>query len=239
MRAKFSILFLPFFTSSSLDSDDQFRAFQNKNRKIQSSMILLGGGGGGQPAAGISFSQRMSLLEKVAFYRPLANVPSNANNHVDEQHHRYLACDCKGIECDQQIEAFYEEIRRAVKNARAIMLQEIQNNSQRRDDSVGGAATASAAAAAAAATSSAIFNKQFDDTSECREFLRVQYNLNNLYKQELELICKTCKQQRQELLKQIDMLKAKLQNYEDKLKSGGQTGEMVSDLKKFSHFFWL
>lgn len=201
-------------------------------------MILLGGGGGvgNQPVTGISFSQRMSLLEKVAFYRPLANVPSTTNNHVGEQHHRYLACDCKGIECDQQIEAFYEEIRRAVKNARAIMLQEIQNNSQRRDDSVAGAATASAAAAAVPSSSSA-FNKQFDDTSECREFLRVQYNLNNLYKQELELICKTCKQQRQELLKQIDILKAKLQNYEDKLKSAGQTGEMVSELN-FSQFLF-
>lgn len=191
-------------------------------------MILLGGN---QPA-GMSFSQRMSLLEKVAYYRPLANVPSNAN-HIVEQH-RYLACDCKGFECDQQIEAFYEEIRRAVKNARTIMLQEIQNNpqvnGQRRDDV---AATTTTAAAAAAASSSS-FNKQFDDSSECREFLRVQYNLNNLYKQELELICKTCKQQRQELLKQIDMLRVKLQNYEDKLKSGGSAGEMVSDFVFFS-----
>lgn len=198
-------------------------------------MLLSGGGGVNQPAAGISFSQRMSLLEKVAFYRPLANVPPTSKHHAGEQQHRYLACDCKGFECDQQIEAFYEEIRRAVKNARAIMLQEIQNNSQRRDDSVAGAATASTAAAAAAA-SSAFFNKQLDDTSECREFLRVQYNLNNLYKQELELICKTCKQQRQELLKQIDMLKAKLRNYEDKSKSDGRTGEMVSD---HLHFFDL
>lgn len=199
-------------------------------------MVLLNGGGGvgvvggtgNQPVAGMSFSQRMSLLEKVAFYRPLANVPSNANNHLVEQHHRYLACDCKGFECDQQIEAFYEEIRRAVKNARAIMLQEIQNNpqvnGQRRDDS-------SAAGVGTSAAAPSAFHKQFDDTSECREFLRVQYNLNNLYKQELELICKTCKQQRQDLLKQIDMLKAKLQNYEDKLKSDGQTGEMVSSFE--------
>lgn len=180
-------------------------------------------GGNTNPSGGISFSQRMSLLEKVAFYRPLANVPPTNATHTAEQH-RYVACDCRGFECDQQIEAFYEEIRRAVKNARAIMLQEIQNNPQ----ISGGAHDTVAAAAAATAATSPTYHQQIDDTSECREFLRVQYNLNNLYKQELELICKTCKQQRQELLKQIDMLKAKLQNYEDKLKSHGRSaGEMV------------
>ena len=53
-----------------------------------------------------------------------------------------------------------------------------------------------------------------NDSSECREFLRVQYNLNNLYKQELEYVCKSCKDQVQELSTEIDELKNKLADYE-------------------------
>lgn len=192
-----------FALCSSLDSDENFRTFQHKNKRIQSSMMLLAS----HPPNAMSFSQRMSLLEKVAYYRPLVNVVPNTD---DTNRHRYLACDCKGFECDQQIDQFYEEIRRAVKNARSIMLQEIQTNPQigsGRDDASG--------------------NKCFDDSSECREFLRVQYNLNNLYKQELEMICKTCKKQRQDLLKQIDMLKSRLQSYEDKYKTDGSSDERV------------
>lgn len=169
-----------------------------------------------QPAT-ISFSQRMSLLEKVAYYRPLANVSPKTN---EPEPHRYLACDCNGFECDQQIEMFYEEIRRAVKTARSLMLQEIQKNPQigsTHDD--------------------ASLNKCFDGSSECREFLRVQYNLNNLYKQELEMICKTCKKQRQDLFKQIDMLKSKLQSYEDKYKSDGAIAGKVPIYFRFFKLF--
>lgn len=157
----------------------------------------------------MSFSQRMSFLEKSAYYRPLANVPQTSN---DVDGHQFLACNCNGFDCDQQNEAFYEEIRNAVKNARSILLQEIQNNSRikisRDNDSK--------------------FSKYFEETGECRELLRVQYNLNNLYKQELELICKTCKRQQQELLKQIDNLKSKLQKYEDKCKDNASNDQQVA-----------
>lgn len=161
-------------------------------------------------AVGISFSQRMSLLEKVAYYRPLMNV--TASKGANTNRHRYLECDCNGIECDQQIELFYEEIRRAVKNARSIMLLEIQRNPQIGASQVEGS-----------------IGKYMDDSSECREFLRVQYNLNNLYKQELELICKTCKVERAELLKQIDLLKSKIQSYEDKFNAAETIDKTVSD----------
>lgn len=147
-----------------------------------------------------SVSKRFSLLEKVAYYRPLTiNTTSHSN---DMNSHRFLACDCVGFECDQQNEVFYEEIRRAVKNARSIMIQEIQNNSQSGNDN----------------SNCSVFDKCIDDTTECRELLRVQYNLNNLYKQELEIICKVCKKQRHDLLKQIDNLKSKLSSHEEKLK---------------------
>lgn len=155
----------------------------------------------------MSFSQRMSFLEKSAYYRPLVAPPPN-----DVNAHRYLACNCNGFDCDQQNEIFYEEIRRAVKNARSILLQEIQNNCQ-----IG-----------SGHDNDSEFNKYFDESRECREFLRVQYNLNNLYKQELELICKTCKKQRQELLKQIDNLKSKLQSYEDKCKANALNDQQVT-----------
>ncbi|XP_055310223.1 uncharacterized protein LOC129573573 [Sitodiplosis mosellana] len=192
---------------SSLDSEENFHLFINKNRKIQNSMMLLDS----YRPESMSFSQRMSFLEKAAYYRPLAYVAAPPMSS-DVDNHRFLACNCNGIDCDQQNELFYEEIRRAVKNARSILLQEIQNNPQ-----VGSGRNDSE------------FDQYLDESSECREFLRVQYNLNNLYKQELELICKTCKKQRQELLKQIDDLKLKLQNYEDKCKASGQQFELETD----------
>lgn len=74
----------------------------------------------------ISFSQRMSFLEKIAFYRPLTYILPKSNE-VDCQNH-FLACDCKEFECDHQSEMFYQEIRGAVKIARSLILQEIQDN---------------------------------------------------------------------------------------------------------------
>lgn len=56
-----------------------------------------------------------------------------------------------------------------------------------------------------------------EDSSDCREFLRVQYNLNSLYKQELEFMCKSCKEQTEALLNEIDGLKEKLERYEEKI----------------------
>lgn len=155
-----------------------------------------------------SFSKRLNLLEKHAYYRPLANIVSTSNGM---NNHRMLSCDCTGFECDQQNEIFYDEIRRAVKIARSIMLQEIQSNPQGGNDQGNGST----------------FNQFIDDSSECREFLRVQYNLNNLYKQELEIICKVCKKQRQDLIKQIDNLKSKLQMYEEKLQEKKINNEEV------------
>lgn len=165
-----------------------------------------------------SFSKRMSFLEKAAYYRPLACVAPRISNDMNS--HRFLACNCNGFDCDQQNEIFYEEIRKAVKNATSILLQEIQNNSQFGN---GG-------------DNDSESNKYFDDSSECREFLRVQYNLNSLYKQELQLICKTCKQQRQELLKQIDNLKLKLQSYEDKCKANRPKNQLEKDRMLFINY---
>lgn len=160
----------------------------------------------------MSFSRRMSFLEKTAYYRPLAYVAPQPQIPSELDSHRYLACNCNGFDCDQQNEIFYEEIRRAVKNAKSILLQEIQNKPQ------GGSGY----------DNDSEFKKYFDESSECREFLRVQYNLNNLYKQELESICKTCKKQRQDLLKQIDNLKSKLQSYEDKYKESASNEQLVN-----------
>lgn len=158
-----------------------------------------------------SFSKRLNLLEKYAYHRPLANIVSTSN---DMNNHRILSCDCTGFECDQQNEIFYDEIRRAVKIARSIMLQEIQSNLQGVNDQGNGST----------------FTQFIDDSSECREFLRVQYNLNNLYKQELEIICKVCKKQRQDLIKQIDNLKSKLQMYEEKIQEKQfNNGEVISN----------
>lgn len=152
-----------------------------------------------------SFSQRMSCLEKAAYYRPLSYVTSNSNRFNS---HRSLECDCNGFECEQQNEVFYEEIRRAVRNARSIMFQEIQTYPKFENGHYGNHAE---------------YNKYFDDSSECREFLRVQYNLNNLYRKELEMICKKCKNQRQELMKEINNLRVKLQKCED----NSRTSEVI------------
>lgn len=201
-RNKFGFHEIPSFHSS-LDSEENFRMFHNKNKKIQNSMMLFESH---QPIS-MTFSQRMSLLEKVAYYRPLVNSSTMTN---EMSSHRFLPCDCKSFECDQQ-KVFYEEIRNAVKNARAIMLQEIQNNPQTRNDQ----------------DNDSEINKYFDDSSECREFLRVQYNLNNLYRKELEIICKTCKKQRQELQKQIDSLRLKLQSYECKEIANNENEQVI------------
>lgn len=159
------------------------------------------------------FTKRLKLLERAAYYRPLVNasqITQKNNNNTNNDH--ILACSCIGFECDQQNEHFNEEIRKAVKNAKSILLKEIQKNPQvntsRDDNSIG-------------------LNKYYDDSSECREFLRVQYNLNNLYKQELEWMCKTCKKQTHELLKEINCLKKKLLLYEDKLKINKSMADLV------------
>lgn len=138
------------------------------------------------------FSQRLGLLEKIAYYRPLGNIISDANN----ARHHALPCNCSSVECDQQNEAFHEDIRKAVKNARSIMLQEIQTNPQRTNYQ----------------ESEISFNQKLDNYDECREFLRVQYNINNLYKQELEVICQKYRAQKQNYLKQIEVLREKIQN---------------------------
>lgn len=200
-----------------MDSEENFRLFQSKNKEIQNSMMLFES----HRSPSKTLSKRLSLLEKVAYYRPLANVLSTSN---DMKKHRILSCDCSGFECDQQNEMFYEEIRRAVKNARSILLQEIQTNPQDGTDQ----------------GNFSSFNKFFDDSSECREFLRVQYNLNNLYKQELEIICNVCKKQRHDLLKQIDNLKSKIQIYEEKLQGTQLNSEAkVIEFCGYSKNVWV
>lgn len=184
---------------SSLDSDENFRLFHSKNKELQNSLLLSDA----QQAASMSFAQRFTLLERAAYYRPLVNVAINPNSTHDDH---FLECNCTGFECDQQNQDFYEEIRRAVKNAKSLLLKEIKENGYYSSRSGGG-------------DDSKISGRYFDDSSECREFLRVQYNLNNLYKQELELVCKTCKVQTQTLLKEIDSLKQQLQSHQDQLKA--------------------
>lgn len=155
----------------------------------------------------MDFSQRLNLLERAAFYRPLTNLPHSNEPNADH----YLACNCTGIECDRQNKTFYDEIRKAVETAKMLLLKEIKAN-------VGTDLTISETQKLSS----------IDDSSECREFLRVQYNLNNLYKQELELVCKSCKNQTQQLINEIDVLKTKIQNYEDKLRYfESDNGEMV------------
>lgn len=69
-----------------------------------------------------------------------------------------------------------------------------------------------------------------DETSDCREFLRVQYNLNNLYKQELEMMYKSCNDQTDALMTEVDNLREKLQKYEEKINTLELTSsEMVSN----------
>lgn len=174
---------------SSFESDENFRAFQHKNKELQSSLLYQN--------APMSFMQRMSLLERTAYYQPLVSQKANTTAATEDH---YVACNCAGFECDQQTEHFYEAIRKSVKAAKTILLKEIQENleSNRNDSSP--------------------FPRFVDDSSECREFLRVQYNLNSLFKQELEMVCKTCKKQTQQLLNEIDALKLKLDACKEKLK---------------------
>lgn len=194
---------------SSLDSDENFRIFRNKNKELQSSLLLFDP----QQASTMNFTERFNLLERAAYYRPLVNVAANPINTNDDH---FLACNCAGVECDQQNQHFYDEIRKAVKNAKLLLLKEIKENGFYSSRSGG--------------DDSKISSRYFDDSSECREFLRVQYNLNNLYKQELEYVCKTCKTQTQRLLKDIDALKYQLQRYEEKLKAA----ELNNSVRFFS-----
>lgn len=136
-------------------------------------------------------------------------VKSTHSHNTNENH--FLACNCNGFDCDQQTEHFYEAIRNSVKNAKVILLNEIQDNLN----------------TSISNTDSSALNKYFDDSHECREFLRVQYNLNNLYKKELEMVCKTCKKRIHQLLNEIDSLKSKLESCNEKLKMAEETENRV------------
>lgn len=189
---------------SSFDSDKNFRLFQHKNKDLQNSLLLYQTK---QSAPLLSFEQRINLLERTAYYQPL--VKATHSHNTNENH--FLACNCSGFDCDQQTEHFYEAIRNSVKNAKSILLKEIQDNLN----------------TSISNTDSSTLNKYFDDSNECREFLRVQYNLNNLYKKELEMVCKTCKKRIHQLLNEIDSLKLKLESYKDKLNVAEETENRV------------
>lgn len=188
---------------SSFDSDKNFLAFQHKNKELQNSLLLYQT----QQSAPLSFEQRIQLLEQTAYYQPL--VKATHSHNTNENH--FLACNCSGFDCDQQTEHFYEAIRNSVKNAKVILLKEIQDNL---NTSISNA-------------DSSTLNKYFDDSNECREFLRVQYNLNNLYKKELEMVCKTCKKRTNQLLNEIDCLKSNLESYKEKLQVAEETEKRV------------
>lgn len=201
---------------SSIDSDDNFRTFQKKNKQLKRSLLLQDSNG--MP---MDFLQRLQLLERAAFYRPLSNVMSENNFIMDSNGHQYLACNCAGrLNCERQTQTFHEEIRKAVENAKTLLLQEIQR------------ATAEATANTSAANDLSENQKclSYDDSSECRELLRVQYNLNNLYKQELEFMCKTCTNQTQSLLGEIEALKVKIQSYEDQIRQIEQNADGVAQM---------
>lgn len=188
---------------SSLDSDDNFQTFQKKNTQLKRSLLLHDSNG--MP---LDFMQRLQLLERAAFYRPLTNVLPD-NNFLTEHEHQYVACNCAGgLNCERQTQTFHEEIRKAVENAKTLLLKEIQR------------ATTEVTATSSAANDLSENQKysSYDESSECRELLRVQYNLNNLYKQELEFMCKTCTDQTHSLRSEISALKAKIQSYEDHIR---------------------
>lgn len=170
----------------------------------------------------LDFSQRLQLLERAAFYRPLS-MP-DTNNVLTNGDQKYLACNCGGrFNCERQTRSFHDEIRNAVENAKALLLKEIQKNTAETTENYSLAHDLSE-------------NQKLsshDESSECRELLRVQYNLNDLYKQELEFMCKTCTNQTQSLLSEIDALKAQIHSYEDQIRemetnAGGSSGEVVS-----------
>lgn len=188
---------------SSFDSDKNFRAFQHKNKELQSSLLLYQT----QQSASLTFEKRINLLERTAYYQPLI-IATHSHNR-NEKH--FLACNCSGFDCDQQTEHFYEAIRNSVKNAKVILLKEIQDNLN----------------TSISNTDSSTLNKYFDDSNECREFLRVQYNLNNLYKKELETVCKIYKKRTNQLLNEIDSLKSNLESYKEKLKVAEETDNQV------------
>lgn len=168
----------------------------------------------------LDFLQRLQLLERAAFYRPLSNVMPETNSIADHEH-QYLACNCAGrSNCERQTQSFHEEIRKAVENAKTLLLKEIQR------------ATAETTANSSAANDLSENQKysSHDESSECRELLRVQYNLNNLYKQELEFMCKTCTDQTQSLLSEVDALKLKCQSYEDQIRHIEQSTNGVAEL---------
>lgn len=135
--------------------------------------------------------------------------------------HHYLACNCAGhLNCERQTQTFHEEIRKAVENAKTLLLKEIQR------------ATAEVTVNSSAANDLSENQKysSHDESSECRELLRVQYNLNNLYKQELEFMCKTCTDQTQSLLSEIEALKVKIQIYEDQIRQIEQNANSVAGM---------
>lgn len=196
---------------SSLDSDNNYRTFQKKNKQLKRSLLLHDSNG--MP---LDFLQRLQLLERAAFYRPLTNVVPDSNS-ITKHEHQYLACSCAGrLDCERQTQTFHEEIRSAVENAKTLLLKEIQR--------------ATIEATAANDSSENQKYSSYDESSECRELLRVQYNLNNLYKQELEFMCKTCTDQTQSLLSEISALKTKIQSHEDhigQIAQNANVGEMV------------
>lgn len=175
---------------SSIDSDENFRSFQRKNRELQSSMLIT-------ESIPLDLPQRLHLLERAAFHRPLAQTQSDDN--------RFLSCNCSGFGSNGKLHSYHEELRRAVENAKQLLLMEIKASKRHSCD--GGNDS-----------SEALKSYSMDDSSECRELLRVQYNLNHLYKQELEIMCKTCKSQTEELMSEINEMKSKIENYEDKIR---------------------
>lgn len=166
----------------------------------------------------MDFLQRLQLLERAAFYRPLSMPESNICMTSNE--HQYLACNCAGRLNGERTQSFHEEITKAVENAKTLLLKEIQR------------ATAETAGNGSPANDLSENQKysSHDESSECRELLRVQYNLNNLYKQELEFMCKTCTNQTQSLLNEIEALKAKIQSYEDQIRKIEQNANGVAEM---------
>lgn len=132
-----------------------------------------------------------------------------------------LACNCSQSGCRRTHQSIYEDIHIAVENAKALLLKEFK-------------AFSTADPNDSHTTKSATSVNGFDESSDCREFLRVQYNLNNLYKQELEMMCKSCNDQTDVLMTEIDDLKTKLRRYEEKIQMLEATS---GDMVKF-YSFW-
>lgn len=178
---------------SSIDSDENFRSFQKKNRELQTSMLIT-------ESIPFDFPRRLHLLERAAFHRPLSHI-----HNEEHRENRFLSCNCSGFESNGYPHSYHEELRRAVETAKQLLLMEIKAN--KRNSSDGGNDS-----------SEAQKSYSVDDSSECRELLRVQYNLNYLYKQELEIMCKTCKTKSDQLTNEINQMKYKIEDYEDKIR---------------------